>query len=196
MELYLKRNELELISRYKSGDDTAFRELYNRFKLKVEIIVKRYIHDLHLLKDYSQDIWLKVLTHLDAFSEGSFNLWISRIANNYCIDKFRRNKRKKIADHIDTIWIVDEVQGYDNTTEIRLLQVFKALTTLTELELNVILLRMKGLSFKSISQLNKTPKSTCISALPKAIVKIRLELIRSGVELKSNISLNPRKYRC
>ena len=82
----------ELISRC-CREPAAFRDLIERFKLRL------YSFILHLAghgpaDDLFQEVWIKVFQNAPRYEpRGKAASWLFKIANNACLDHFRRTKR-------------------------------------------------------------------------------------------------------
>src|SRR5687767_1475588 len=79
-------DERELIERCRSGDDTAFAELVDRYKDLVYGLIYRMVSDRSLADDLSQDVFLKVHRGIPYFrGEARLSTWIFRIVQNVCV---------------------------------------------------------------------------------------------------------------
>lgn len=81
----MQPDDHELIERCRSGDDTAFGELVDRYKNLVYGLVYRMIPDRSAVDDLAQDVFLKVHRGLPYFrGEARLSTWIFRIVQNVC----------------------------------------------------------------------------------------------------------------
>ena len=79
-------DERELIERCRSGDDTAFAELVDRYKDLVYGLIYRMVRDRGLADDLAQEVFLKVHRGLPYFrGEARLSTWIFRIVQNVCV---------------------------------------------------------------------------------------------------------------
>ena len=79
-------DERELIERCRTGDDTAFAELVDRYKDLVYGLIYRMVRDRGLADDLAQDVFLKVHRGLPYFrGEARLSTWIYRIVQNVCV---------------------------------------------------------------------------------------------------------------
>ena len=79
-------DERELIERCRTGDDTAFAELVDRYKDLVYGLIYRMVGDRGLADDLAQDVFLKVHRGLPYFrGEARLSTWIFRIVQNVCV---------------------------------------------------------------------------------------------------------------
>jgi RNA polymerase sigma-70 factor (ECF subfamily) len=87
-------DERELIERCRSGDDTAFGELVDRYKDLVYGLIYRMAWDRSLADDLSQEVFLKIHRGLPYFrGEARLSTWIFRIVQNVCAQ--RRSGRRQ-----------------------------------------------------------------------------------------------------
>ena len=78
-------DERELIERCRSGDDTAFAELVDRYKDLVYGLIYRMVPDRGVADDLSQEVFLKVHRGLPYFrGEARLSTWVFRIVQNVC----------------------------------------------------------------------------------------------------------------
>src|SRR5688572_30899378 len=89
-------DERELIERCRSGDDTAFAELVDRYKDLVYGLIYRMIADRSQADDLAQEVFLKVHRGLPYFrGEARLATWIYRIVANVCVQA--RSKRREFV---------------------------------------------------------------------------------------------------
>ena len=78
--------ELALVDRCRSGDETAFRELVDRYKDLVFGLIARTVQDRSRAEDLAQDVFLRVHRGLPYFrGEARLSTWIYRIVSNVCV---------------------------------------------------------------------------------------------------------------
>ncbi len=82
------------VARAKAGDREALRDLYVIYSGNVYGYVRSILHDDHEAEDVTQQVFTKLITHLDRYDEsgGSFFSWLVRMAHNLAIDQLRRNR--------------------------------------------------------------------------------------------------------
>jgi RNA polymerase sigma-70 factor (ECF subfamily) len=79
-------DESELIERCRSGDDTAFSELVDRYKDLVYGLIYRMVSDRSVVDDLAQEVFLKVHRGMPYFrGEARLSTWIFRIIQNVCV---------------------------------------------------------------------------------------------------------------
>jgi RNA polymerase sigma factor (sigma-70 family) len=103
----LSPSDAELIERCLGKDNAAWELVVVRFKRKVFHISYKFTGRHDDAEDLTQEIFLKVFKSLDKFNrDADFGTWLSSVARNYCIDRYRANKREKEV-------LVDDLVAFD-----------------------------------------------------------------------------------
>jgi len=96
-----KLNDHELVSRAKSGDDSAFNELMLRHYKGVLNYIYRFTNGSNSTEDLTQEVFYRVYKSLDKYKpEAQFTTWLYKIATNLCISDYKKNKRNYSLDEI------------------------------------------------------------------------------------------------
>ena len=101
MKTFANRTDEELALLYAAGDNKAFDELLARNQQKVFDYIQFVVHDYDLSNDIFQDTFIKAIIFLQDgkyTDTGKFYFWLTRIAHNAIIDKFRRIKSAHIVE--------------------------------------------------------------------------------------------------
>lgn len=104
MKTFANRTDEELALLYAAGDNKAFDELLARNQQKVFDYIQFVVHDYDLSNDIFQDTFIKAIIFLQDgkyTDTGKFYFWLTRIAHNAIIDKFRRIKSAHIVEPND-----------------------------------------------------------------------------------------------
>ena len=104
MKTFANRTDEELALLYAAGDNKAFDELLARNRQKVFDYIQFVVHDYDLSNDIFQDTFIKAIIYLQDgkyTDTGKFYFWLTRIAHNAIIDKFRRIKSAHIVEPND-----------------------------------------------------------------------------------------------
>jgi len=161
-------SDKQLLSRAKTGDDTAFNDLVCRYQDFVYRTALSYLHDSEAARDATQEVFIKAYQGLPYFqSDSQFTTWLYKICKNYCLNQLRRQKLEN-----DT-----EPGGlYENGIDLPLkLRLRKIIESLNDEYREIIILRYyQDLKYERIARLLDIPLST---------VKIRL--FRAKAELKT-----------
>ncbi|CUU08086.1 RNA polymerase sigma-70 factor, ECF subfamily [Candidatus Thermokryptus mobilis] len=167
-----KLSDIELVKQALNGNDSAYTELMNRYKKKVEIIVSRLVKKEFDVEDLVQEIFTKAFTSLSTFkSEFSFSTWLYKIATNHCIDYIRKRKisiyslDEELELEEDTVH--REIPDWSKTPDYELLRkekkeiIHQAINSLPEHYRKVIILRhFEDKSYEEIAKELKLPIGT------------------------------------
>lgn len=86
-----------LVKAARSGDDSAFEQIFERHRRRVARMVGRFFNRPERVEEILQDVFTKVYFALGAYSAErgpSFAAWLSRVAINSCYDELRRARRR------------------------------------------------------------------------------------------------------
>ena len=88
-----REDDVQLIQRTLSGDDTAFGILLQRHQKSVHALVWRKIGDFHIAEDITQDTFLQAYKKLSTLKKhNQFAGWLYVIADRLCIDWSRKRR--------------------------------------------------------------------------------------------------------
>lgn len=83
----------QLVSRCKSGDTRAFRELYDAYSNAMYNICLRMLGNVSDAEDTLQEAFVQVFRNIGQLAQGStLPAWIKRIVVNHCLNQLRRKK--------------------------------------------------------------------------------------------------------
>jgi len=103
-----------LIQRAQSGDETAFREIVERYQAKVFSIIHGIVRQRNDVEDIAQQVFAKVYLSIRNFDfRSSLITWIYKITVNECFDYLRKKKVRKLVYESDLS--EDEVRRVENT---------------------------------------------------------------------------------
>ena len=86
----------DLASRCQRGDDDAWEVLVNRYQAGFGTLPITFTGRVHEADELRQESFLHVLGALKHFDpSGSMGAWLRRVARNYAIDQYRRQRREK-----------------------------------------------------------------------------------------------------
>ena len=101
--------DLELVERFRSGDESAFDELVRRYRQRVCAVVYRLVRDPEDARELAQDAFVRVYNALPRFrGESSFNTWLYRIAVNCAINRLR-SRRHRDAKTVESLEMNEDV---------------------------------------------------------------------------------------
>jgi len=88
--------DADLVRSCQNGDQTAFRELVERYKQKAYWIAYDVVSHRETARDISQEAFIKAFKAIGTFdANNSFEGWMRRIVTNLAIDELRARGRKK-----------------------------------------------------------------------------------------------------
>ena len=140
----LTLDETDIIRRSHAGDPEAFTPLVGKYQDRLYRHIHRRVTDPEVAEDLTQETWLKAFRSIKAFrGDSAFYSWLYRIAENVCIDHFRRQKYNTEPLHLideNRITETDPCPSRDvERAELRE-HLQKALTALTPIRRRVFLL--------------------------------------------------------
>jgi len=86
-----------LVRMVLDGDEAAFAEIFDRYKVAVTRVVGRFFRDRGEIEEFVQQSFTKVYFSLAKYRGGeqnSFPAWVTRISVNVCYDHFRQRGRR------------------------------------------------------------------------------------------------------
>ena len=87
------------MERVRARDVDAFEQLYDGYHRLVFGIALRMTSDATMAEDVTQAVFLKLWSAPDAFRDGNFSAWLSRVARNRVLD-ILRSRSSKPAEEI------------------------------------------------------------------------------------------------
>jgi RNA polymerase sigma factor (sigma-70 family) len=109
------RNDFNLVSRAKDGDQKAYAELMQRYKDSIYFMALKMVNNKDDAMDLTVETFGKAFENLEKYKpDFAFSTWLFRIATNNCID-FIRKKRLNVVS-LNTI---SEEDGEEKHMQIR-----------------------------------------------------------------------------
>lgn len=93
----VEKSDFQLVELVLSGDETAFEDIFDRYKRLVAAVASRYFRRHEQIEEIIQISFSKVYFELKYFRGGhdfSFAGWLGKITTNVCLDALRTQKRK------------------------------------------------------------------------------------------------------
>jgi RNA polymerase sigma-70 factor, ECF subfamily len=184
-------SDLELLGRFHTGDQAAFRALLSRYQRPVYNFVLRSFGERQLAEDITQEVFLRVIQGASGFqSQAKFSTWLFTIARNLCIDHGRRMKHRKHAsldastsDAEGALRLVDRLPhaqpGTDRSASASRIRerIGRALEHLPQEQREVFLLRqVDGVPFAEIAVICGIPENTVKSRMRYALERLQAAL--------------------
>jgi RNA polymerase sigma-70 factor (ECF subfamily) len=111
---YQNTTEGALVQRAQAGDESAFREIVERYQNKVFSIIHGIVRQRNDVEDIAQQVFAKVYLSLRSFDfRSSLITWIYKITVNECFDYLRKRKVRKLVYESDMS--EDEVRRVENS---------------------------------------------------------------------------------
>jgi RNA polymerase sigma-70 factor (ECF subfamily) len=113
-------SDARLLAAAKSGHSVAFGELFNRYKGRAFYLAQRIMRNHEDAEDVVQEAFQLAFVHLHDFKgEARFSTWLSRIAINVALMKFRK-KAGKVEISIDEPSESSDTPIRDSVTDLAL----------------------------------------------------------------------------
>jgi len=176
--------DAQLIHAYRSGDQSAFEQLYERYRKPVFAYLNRMLPGQRaMVDDLFQQTWIKVIDKLDSYRDNDrFIAYILRVARNQAIDVLRRAGREVAVDP-GQIEACDQGVGPEGEALNREIVVLleRAVAQLSPDQREVFLMRQAEISFKEIAAIQKVSINTALGRMRYALDKLRVLLTEAGV---------------
>ncbi|RKU35705.1 hypothetical protein C6496_15490 [Candidatus Poribacteria bacterium] len=174
-------DETHFIERTQHGDTEAFNPLVVKYHCHVYNHILGNVKNPETAKDLAQETWLKAYRGITTFRcDSTFTSWLYRIAENVCIDYFRKQKHDTEPLHlIDESRITDtHPSPYRALQRKELREILRnAITGLTPTRKQVFLLYyIQELSIKAIAQQLNRSEGTIKSHLRNARLQLQEHL--------------------
>jgi RNA polymerase sigma-70 factor (ECF subfamily) len=183
---YKKMEDAILVSMYIQNNESAFAELLRRHKSKVFSTIYQIVKDRYVAEDLMQDVFIKAIHKIKGGQyneDGRFLPWIIRIARNYAIDYFRKEKRKPTVILEDGSYLFDSMQFSEKSIEnITIIQENEQLVRLlienlpTEQREVVKMRHYEDMSFQEIADATGVSINTALGRMRYALTNLRKAL--------------------
>ena len=204
-----KEDDIQLIDRILSGDDTAFGALVEKHQNSIHALAWRKIGDFHIAEEITQDTFLQVYKNLRQLrNPNQLAGWMYVIADRLCLKWLEKNKKNKPVMQSLEDTPVEEIERVSYThhvaeqretedTEHRHELVKKLLTKLPESERTVVTLYYLGkMTTKEISKFLGVSVHTITSRLQRARKRLQeqqevlIQEVLGGVRIPASLGEN------
>jgi RNA polymerase sigma-70 factor (ECF subfamily) len=183
-----------LVEQFVAGNSRSFEVLTERYKNRLFSYIYYSVKNRHIAEDIFQETCIKAITSLldGRYSEsGRFLPWITRIAHNLIIDRFRQEKQLPVrSTESFVVPLFNSPKYSDSTIEDNLIQdqiykdVRNLIDHLPDEQKEVILLRHYGdLSFKEIADYTNVSINTALGRMRYALINLRRLIREHGLQL-------------
>jgi RNA polymerase sigma factor (sigma-70 family) len=85
--------DVALMLRFQRGDESAFGQLYERYKKRIVIYCYRFTGDMEIAEELAQEVLIRVYRASAGYRpEARFSTWVFRIATNVCLKETRKKE--------------------------------------------------------------------------------------------------------
>ncbi|MFN9883932.1 MAG: RNA polymerase sigma factor [Bacteroidota bacterium] len=189
----------ELVQQYLSGREQAFAELLRRHKTRVYTAIYMFVRDKYIAEDLFQETFIKAVKKLNSGlynDEGKFLPWLLRIANNLCIDYYRKTKRTPKVTNPDGYDIFSVLPFHETGAQEAIIKsedqrtVRALIDQLPPDQKEVLILRhYADYSFKEIAELTGVSINTALGRMRYAIMNMRRLFMEQHVA-KPKVGIN------
>ncbi len=175
--------DIDLMLRFKAGDEAAFEELVKKHTKSVLSIVYRYLVDRSQAEDVAQDVFVKVYKARVKYEPAAkFTTWLFRITVNHCLNEIRSRRSQPVGSApMEELLEEPSPENPDdrmNSVELRN-AVRDALDGLPESQrMAVILARYNDLSYDEIAETMSLSLEAVKSLLFRAKENLKMKLQR------------------
>jgi len=188
---YESTPEGALVRRAQAGDESAFREIVERYQSKVFSIIHGIVRQRNDVEDIAQQVFAKVYFSLRNFDfRSSLITWIYKITVNECFDYLRKKKVRKLVYESDMS--EDEVRRVENSEPIpdrsgradsalaRRDYIVKLMDRVSDEEKNLLMLKeVEGYSVEELAGMLKMNENT----IKVKLFRARQKLVKASQRL-------------
>ena len=186
-----KPSDAQLLERYGSGDEAAFREIVNRYKKSLYAFLYHFINRRDLVEDVFQETFIQLFISRESFDPSQpLRPWLFTIAANKAKDALRKQQRTAaipigtMADSSEMSFsdVLNTLTSYD-TMPYKTLETGETASRVREVIANmpenlreiVILAYFNRFSYKQMAQILSIPIGTVKSRLHAAVGRFAKE---------------------
>lgn len=93
-----RNQDAELVRRAQAGDQTAFREIVERYQARVMSFINRFLHNWDEAEDVAQEVFASAFFSLNSFRlQSTLASWLYRIAVNESFEYLRRKRARPLV---------------------------------------------------------------------------------------------------
>lgn len=191
----LMSNE-ELAMAYINGDEKSFDLLLERNRQKLYSYILFTVRNKDIANDVFQDTFMKVLVKLqngEYQPTGKFSAWLTRIAHNIIMDRFRDEQNDNIVDVnddndlscIESEFLTANPAESSCINEQTLSQVKRLMEALPSVQREVVFMRFfQEMPFKEIAEATGVSINTSLGRMRYAVMNMRRLVKENHIELQ------------
>ena len=131
----------------------SFVELLEKHQNIVHKVCRLYTNNYDAHNDLFQEITIQLWKAYPKFrGDAKFSTWMYRVGLNTAISLYRKSKRSIKTQEFDTIQFKIKAEDYDETEELQLKLMYKAIKQLNDIEKALIFLYLEDKNYKEISE--------------------------------------------
>ena len=194
MEKLCKLADEQLVEMYAKGDNSAFDVLLSRYQQKLYSYILFLVHNEDTANDLFQETFVKAIVTIQQgryVESGKFSSWLTRIAHNLIIDKYRQDKNANlISNDNDECDIFNNAALSDITVEMKIIKeqsladVERLVKELPAVQQEVVYMRFyQNLSFKEIAEATGVSINTALGRMRYGLINLRRMVEERGIVL-------------
>lgn len=194
MEKLCKLADEQLVEMYAKGDNSAFDVLLSRYQQKLYSYILFLVHNEDTANDLFQETFVKAIVTIQQgryVESGKFSAWLTRIAHNLIIDKYRQDKNANlISNDNDECDIFNNAALSDITVEMKIIKeqslagVERLVKELPAVQQEVVYMRFyQNLSFKEIAEATGVSINTALGRMRYGLINLRRMVDERGIVL-------------
>lgn len=195
MDKLCKLSDEQLVKNYANGDSDAFDTLLARYQQKIYSYILFLVHDDEVADDLFQETFMKAIVTIRQgryVESGRFSAWLTRIAHNLVIDKYRQYRNSNVisndasdADLFNDATLSDITVEMKMITEQSLTDVGRLLKELPDNQKEVLYMRFyQDLSFKEIADATGVSINTALGRMRYGLINLRKMVSERGIVLE------------
>ena len=195
MDKLCKLSDEQLVKNYAKGDNDAFDTLLARYQQKIYSYILFLVHDAEVADDLFQETFMKAIVTIRQgryVESGRFSAWLTRIAHNLVIDKYRQDRNSNVisndasdADLFNDASLSDITVEMKMITEQSLTDVGRLLRELPDNQKEVLYMRFyQDLSFKEIADATGVSINTALGRMRYGLINLRKKVSERGIVLE------------
>lgn len=195
MDKLCKLSDEQLVKNYANGDSDAFDTLFARYQQKIYSYILFLVHDDEVADDLFQETFMKAIVTIRQgryVESGRFSAWLTRIAHNLVIDKYRQDRNSNVisndasdADLFNDATLSDITVEMKMITEQSLTDVGRLLKELPDNQKEVLYMRFyQDLSFKEIADATGVSINTALGRMRYGLINLRKMVSERGIVLE------------
>lgn len=192
MDKLCKLSDEQLVKNYANGDSDAFDTLLARYQQKIYSYILFLVHDDEVADDLFQETFMKAIVTIRQgryVESGRFSAWLTRIAHNLVIDKYRQDRNSNVisndasdADLFNDASLSDITVEMKMITEQSLTDVGRLLKELPDNQKEVLYMRFyQDLSFKEIADATGVSINTALGRMRYGLINLRKMVSERGI---------------